>query len=234
MVKDSEFHFGSRKKTLSSSSNAGGKIGFDGSGKMGSRPGKRSLSVTESLLRNGLGGTSCGNSMVLKLQVTLQEWWLCHQVDRCDVTGLLGLQKAGKQQVFLMSPAAGNSLSQVHSCAKLRPCPQDLPKGGLHGVSQRPLSSVSAVPCMLRVRQAGPSLAFGNRDNGRADIWAWSPTGCLCVRNRIISTCNCTFKSLVLKYRSSWEVLMVLETHPKPCIYIFLFSILFSKVRLLF
>lgn len=163
MVKNSEFHFGSRKRALSSSSNAGCKIGFDGSEKTGSRPGKRSLSLPESLLGNGLGGTHCGNSMALKLQVILQEWWT-------DVTGLLCLQKAGKQQAFLMSPAAGNSLSQVHRCAKLRPCPQHLSKAGLYGVIQRPLCSVSAVPCMLRVRQAGPTLVFGNTVNGRADI----------------------------------------------------------------
>lgn len=99
MVKDSEFHFGSRKKSLSSS-NAGGKFGFKGSGKRGIRPGKKILAVTESLLGNGLGGTHCGNFMALKLQVTLQEWWLCHHMDRCDVTGLLCLQKAGNQQVF--------------------------------------------------------------------------------------------------------------------------------------
>lgn len=74
MVKDNEFHFGSRKKTLCISSNAGGKFGFEGSEKTRSRPGKRNLSVTESQLGNGLGGTHCGNSKALKLQVTLQEW----------------------------------------------------------------------------------------------------------------------------------------------------------------
>lgn len=48
MVKDSEFHFSSRKKTLSCS-NAGGKFGFDESGKMGSRAGKRSLFLSHCL-----------------------------------------------------------------------------------------------------------------------------------------------------------------------------------------
>lgn len=77
----------------------------------------------------------------------------------------------GREAISLpTSPAAGHSLSQVHSSVKLRPCPQELPKGDFHGVSQRSLSSVSVVPCMLRVRQAGPPLAFGNRANERVPI----------------------------------------------------------------
>lgn len=159
MVKDNEFHFGSRKKTFCSSSNAGGKFGFEGSGKIGRRSGKRNLSVTESWLGNGLGGPHCGNSMALKIQVTLQGWWLCHLVDRWDVTELLCLQKPEKQQAFLRPQQQVTPWTRHTAVQKSDLVLRSSPRWPSWGQSE-PLSSVSTVLCMLRVRQAGPRLGI--------------------------------------------------------------------------
>lgn len=73
MGKDTEFHFGKNLSSVLLMQEANLALREVGKGEAGQGKG----SVTESLLGNGLGGTHCGNSMTLKLQVTLQGWWLC-------------------------------------------------------------------------------------------------------------------------------------------------------------
>lgn len=111
---------------------------------------------------------------------------LCHQVIRCDVTGLLCLQKAEEQQAFLCPQ------QQVTPWARYTA----VQNSDLTFRSSPNVASVLWALChVCSGMQAGLPLAFGNRAHGRAYIWGWAPTLCLWNLCTCNCTCNCTFKS---------------------------------------
>lgn len=119
---------------------------------------------------------------------------------------------------------------------KIPTCPQELPKGWLHGVGQRHLSSVSAALCSAQGQEDCLPLASGNSGNERADVWEWGPTSLKCVHvSGTQSPVNVTaflkrFLNAAAPGRSwwcwkpSWSI-----AHTSPS-----FSLTASKVRLLF
>lgn len=235
MVKDSESHIRSRKKSLSRFSNAGGF--------------KRQWEKRKQVRKRGFGYN----------WVTAWKWPLWRtlgQLHGSEATsgstwvvawppgGQLCWHRAagqwqsptakGKEPASLpMSPSVGHFLSQICNCAKPRPCPRELPKGGLHGVSQGHLSSVSTVLCSAQGQKDWFPLAFRDSGNERADVWGWGPTRLKCVH---VSPVNVTALLKDLSWNTvapgrswwcwnpSWSLV-----HTS-----FSFSALASKVSLLF
>lgn len=137
-----------------------------GSGRRGSRSGKGGSAITESLLGNGLCGARWGNSMALKPQVALHEWWLGHQVGSCAGIGLLGsgsplLQKARSQQVFPCSHQQVTSWASYAAVQNPDLALRCSPKVGFMG-SVRDISVLWAL-CyvVLRVRKTGSLWHLG-------------------------------------------------------------------------
>ena len=159
-MKDSEFHIRSRKKSLSSSSNAGGKFDFKERCEKWKKVRKGELGYNwittwkwplwhtlwqfhGSESTNGFirvvawppGGQLCWHGAAGQ--------WQCPEAKDREPAGLP------------ISPSVGHFLSQLLRCAKPRPCPQELSKGRLL-MSLRGISVLWALCCVvLSVRTAG-------------------------------------------------------------------------------
>lgn len=144
MVKDSESYFRCWKKSLSSSSNAGGRFGFKGQWEKGKQVRKREIGfnwlemafvahiVAIQWLWRHKWLAMTGGLAIRWRAVLVQGYWAA-AVPCC---------KRSEPVLLPMSPSTGRFLSQPCSC-KI----QTLPKGGLHGAGQSHLSSVSAALC---------------------------------------------------------------------------------------